>query len=415
MQNENAENEMKKIHDENFELSCELDEICLELEDQFFEEHEISNPEKIHLKDSSCFAEKEKTASGKWRWCTRRSENTETGMLEPNFDCLTESEINSTHIVYRNALARDVLPGEIIIGNDIPRAISMPFGCAWPLNVFVSTSHETEFELHDTVEIVSDVIGEGVYAAKMHLYSDDSFTQPLDEIPELGIEDNVFVGVELLTSDSGVNIIVEKAWATPLPTASASPINIPIVDDRCPSLSFLESLDVKLYTNGESRLSTFSTGVFKFANFEKAYLHAKVRVCFEDNETCPKKAEDCSSNSDSRNRRFAPDAPDDGELISIGPFYISKDKSFENFSEGPQVILRHSNFNNEEFGEPVLIKNGVQLSQTDVLIAALLGVVLMLSMTVISLYCRWRTAVQTRRFQLRKMSLGGALPISVMR
>lgn len=34
-----------------------------------------------------------------------------------------------------------------------------------------------------TVEIVSDVIGEGVYAAKMHLYSDDSFTQPLDEIP----------------------------------------------------------------------------------------------------------------------------------------------------------------------------------------------------------------------------------------
>jgi len=412
---QNAENEVKKIHDENFELSCELDEICLELEDQFFEEHEISNPSKIHLKDSSCFAEKEKTESGKWRWCTRRSENAETGMLEPNFDCLTESEINSTHIVYRNALARDVLPGEIIIGNDIPRAISMPFGCAWPLNVFVSTSHETEFELHDTVEIVSDVIGEGVYAAKMHLYSDDSFTQPLDEIPELGIKDNVFVGVELLTSNSGVNIIVEKAWATPLPTASASPINIPIVDDRCPSLSFLESLDVKLYTNGESRLSTFSTGVFKFANFEKAYLHAKVRVCFEDNETCPKKAEDCSSNSSARNRRFAPDAPDDGELISIGPFYISKDKSFENYSEGPQVILRHSNFNNEEFGEPVLIKNGFQLSQTDVLIAALLGVVLMLSVTVITLYCRWRTAVQTRRFQLRKMSLGGALPISVMR
>jgi len=286
----------------------------------------------------------------------------------------------------------------------------MPFGCAWPLNVFVSTSHETEFELHDTIEIVSDVIGEGVYTAKMHLYSDKSFSQPLDEIPELGIEDNVFVGVELLTSDNGVNIIVEKAWATPLPTASASPINIPIVDDRCPSLSFLESLDVKLYTNGESRLSTFSTGVFKFANFEKAYLHAKVRVCFEDNETCPKKSEDCDSNS--RNRRFAPDMPGDGELISIGPFYISKEKTF---SDGPQVIIRHSNFNEEQFGAPVLIKNGFQLSQTDVLIAALLGVVLMLSVMVITLYCRWRHAVQTRRFQLRKMSLGGALPISVMR
>jgi len=106
---------------------------------------------------------------------------------------------------------------------------------------FVSTENSS------TIEIVSDVIGEGVYTAKMHLYSDESFSQPLDEIPvssfswqkiikhlfqELGIEDNVFVGVELLTSDNGVNIIVEKAWATPLPTASASPINIPIVDDR---------------------------------------------------------------------------------------------------------------------------------------------------------------------------------------
>ena len=139
----------------------------------------------------------------------------------------------------------------------------------------------------------------------------------------------------------------------------------------------------------------------------------------------------CASNS--RARRFAPDAPGDGELISIGPFYISKNS--DEHVTGPQVILRHaSNFNDEE---PVLIKNGFQLSQTDVLIAALLGtnierynlnyilptsfneinsgVVLMLSVTVITLYCRWRHAVQTRRFQLRKMSLGGALPISVMR
>ncbi|CAG5110180.1 Oidioi.mRNA.OKI2018_I69.chr2.g4607.t1.cds [Oikopleura dioica] len=407
---------VEKILEENLELSCELDEICLELEEQFFIDHDIRSPEKIHLKDSSCFGEREKTESGKWRWCTRRSEN-EDGLLEPNFDCLTESEVNSTHIVYRNALKRDVLPGEIIIGNDIPRAISMPFGCAWPLNVFVSTSHESEFELHDTVEIVSDVIGEGVYSAKMHLYSDESFSEPLDDIPELGIDDNVFVGVELLTSDTGVNIIVEKAWATPLPTASGSPINIPIVDDRCPSLAFLDSLDVKLYTNGESNLSTFSTGVFKFANFEKAYLHAKVRVCFQDNETCPKKdEEECDSNS--RTRRFAQDLPEDGEVVSIGPFYISKEKNndLENFENGPRVILRHSkNEDFDEFGAPVLIKNGFQLSQTDVLIAALLGVVLMLSVSVITLYCRWRHAVQSRRFQLRKMSLGGALPISVMR
>ena len=42
-------------------------------------------------------------------------------------------------------------------------------------------------------------------------------------------------------------------------------------------------------------------------------------------------------------------------------------------SVNPSKLTLHSNFNEDEFGEPVLIKNGFQLSQTDVLIAALLG------------------------------------------
>ena len=56
---------------------------------------------------------------------------------------------------------------------------------------------------------------------------------------------------------------------------------------RCPSFATVEELDVHLYANGESSLSTFSTTVFKFAEYEKAYLHAEVKICFADKNTCP--------------------------------------------------------------------------------------------------------------------------------
>ena len=56
---------------------------------------------------------------------------------------------------------------------------------------------------------------------------------------------------------------------------------------RCPSYETVEELDVHLYANGESSLSTFSTTVFKFAEYDNAYLHAEVKICFADKETCP--------------------------------------------------------------------------------------------------------------------------------
>ena len=46
----------------------------------------------------------------------------------------------------------------------------------------------------------------------------------------LEIDDNVFIGVELINAELGVNVVVEKAWATPLPSPYHSPIQIPIVD-----------------------------------------------------------------------------------------------------------------------------------------------------------------------------------------
>ena len=58
---------------------------------------------------------------------------------------------------------------------------------------------------------------------------------------------------------------------------------------RCPSLEAMEEMEIKLYSNGDSSVSTFSTSLFQFGDYELSYLHAQVKVCFLEHETCPTK------------------------------------------------------------------------------------------------------------------------------
>ena len=48
-------------------------------------------------------------------------------------------------------------------------------------------------------------------------------------------------------------------------------------------------MEIKLYSNGDSSVSTFSTSLFQFGDYELSYLHAQVKVCFLEHETCPTK------------------------------------------------------------------------------------------------------------------------------
>jgi hypothetical protein len=277
---------LTNIDDSLLKISCELDEICLEIDNEFFETYEISSKRKLHLWNESCLGTQVQHSSGSnWKWCTRQN----SGSDIDDFDCGTKSEVNETHLVYRNALTRNMAPGDIIIGSQPYKTLSLPFGCAWPLNVFVSTSHDTEFQVQDTIVVESDVSGVGSYKAKMYLYENVNFHNVLQTSPVLDIDDTVYVGVKLLDADTGVNIIIERAWATPIASPYQSPIQVPIVDHRCPSLEANEELNVELYVNGQDSLSTFSTSVFKIGKFEASYLHAEVRVCFEDKQTCPTK------------------------------------------------------------------------------------------------------------------------------
>ena len=51
----------------------------------------------------------------------------------------------------------------------------------------------------------------------------------------------------------------------------------------------MEEMEIKLYSNGDSSVSTFSTSLFQFGDYELSYLHAQVKVCFLEHETCPTK------------------------------------------------------------------------------------------------------------------------------
>jgi hypothetical protein len=117
--------------------------------------------------------------SGYWKWCTNRIEDP----LDNEFDCGTKTSINSTHLEYSNSLTRSIQPGEIIVGSSQYRTVSLPFVCSWPLNVFVSTSHDAVFEIQETIVVESDVSGVGNYKAKMFLFEDQTFESRLDSSP----------------------------------------------------------------------------------------------------------------------------------------------------------------------------------------------------------------------------------------
>lgn len=398
------------VDETSVRISCELNEICLEVEDEFLERNKIRNREKLHLGDDACTGtyalQPDDGSDGVWRWCTTRRELEKT-RLEPDFNCGTKTEINSTHLVYKNSLTRNIEPGDVIMGSEALRTLSMPFGCAWPLNVFVSTSHESDFELHDTIIVESDVAGVGSYEAKMTLYQDETFEMKIQDMPVLDIRDNVFIGVELMNGDSGVNVIIERAWATPLPSPYSSPFQMPIVDGGCPSYETVEQLDVHLFANGESSLSTFSTSVFKFSEYDKAYLHAEVKVCFQDKNTCPDQAQICKNlgpRNSSSSDRFARSTAGEDRVVSIGPIYFDKNQGLmqQDIDEFVDEVSMLRN--------PTLINSGPRLGKTDILIASLLAVVVLLSMVVVTLYLRWRRA--SKKAASRKGSLNQVVTVT---
>ena len=73
---------------------------------------------------------------------------------------------------------------------------------------------------------------------------------------------------------------------------------------RCPSLEAMEEMEIKLYSNGDSSVSTFSTSLFQFGDYELSYLHAQVKVCFLEHETCPTKVKIVLISS--KNGKFRP-------------------------------------------------------------------------------------------------------------
>lgn len=379
-------------------ITCELNEICLDVGNDFLTKHGIKQREKLHLNDNTCKGAElqfeEQSDEGFWRWCTKRVES----LTENKFDCGTTTKINSTHLVYSNSLERNIEPGEIIIGSTQYRTLSMPFGCSWPLNVFVSTSHDADFEIQETVVVESDVSGIGSYKAKMFLYEDELFDVKLNSNPTLEMEENVYVGVELVDADEGVNIIIEKAWATPIPSPYHSPINLPIVDHRCPSLEAMEEMEIKLYSNGDSSVSTFSTSLFQFGDYELSYLHAQVKVCFLEHETCPTKETMRCDNVNPLdvheiNRRSVSNANAEETIVSIGPIYMKKKPRPE---EIQSLILENDQRVNVKRPGIFTDISPQYLDKTDMLIAALLAIVLILSIFVVSLYVRWKRV--TKRF-----------------
>ncbi|CBY07267.1 unnamed protein product [Oikopleura dioica] len=130
----------------------------------------------------------------------------------------------------------------------------------------------------------------------------------------------MYIAIRHLQPFLGASVQVLRLWGTP--TADQDDINFyEIVADQCKqSVNGNPILEIDGYENGAGNTTRYVVPVFAFLNAPEVYLHATVRICFENGMSlvCTKT---CIS-QDYRRRRSIKNLEDASETITWGPIHI---------------------------------------------------------------------------------------------
>ncbi|CAG5107353.1 Oidioi.mRNA.OKI2018_I69.chr1.g3278.t1.cds [Oikopleura dioica] len=167
----------------------------------------------------------------------------------------------------------------------------------------------------------SQAEGKGLFFAKMFLYPDAEYDEPFVHPPVLASNETVFIGVQLMGGPPATTLSVKSCWASnmyhsPLELSStkkADEITLDLIKNSCAS-PYPEGL-VSIITNGEDNIAKFTSGVFKFVDYDTAYLYCRIRIC--PTGPCPT---DCSSSE--RERRDSDEPVFEALVQSSDPYKI---------------------------------------------------------------------------------------------
>jgi hypothetical protein len=247
----------------------------------------LDSGNKLSLSDYSCKAVQDSKGN---RIIRVRDDFTKCGnriTTESNMNAETgKREIESYKIT--NKLIHDDAMGNIQREIDL-----LEFDCVYPATQMTSQFMQPWLKSAAHEETVKDLAG------RMMLFKDKNFTSPYMEPPELSLDDELFIQVQLekplLTNiDSAqtkIATVMEACWGTPTPDRSGinilngkygAELKYYMIKDGCP----VGDPSLRILDNGMDLTSAFQIKMFKFIGEElnDVWLHCTVRAC---NSTIP--------------------------------------------------------------------------------------------------------------------------------
>lgn len=189
----------------------------------------------------------------------------------------------------------------------IQRVIDLlEFECVYPATTITSQYMQPWLKSAAHEDKVKEISG------SMRLYKDENFTSSYMQPPELSLDDELFIQVELQkplitgidAAQTNIAVVMEQCWGTPTSDRSGQGISdesvmkYMMIDQGCPR----DDPSLVVMSNGESLISQYRIKMFKFIgeNLNDVWLHCTVRAC---NNTIPDNCiPDCGN---SRTRRAA--------------------------------------------------------------------------------------------------------------
>lgn len=221
------------------------------------------------------------------RISTESIKNNQTGAVE-----ITKYKIS-------NKLIHDDAQGAIQRVIDL-----LEFECVYPATTITSQYMQPWLKSAAHEDRVKEISG------AMRLYKDENYTNSYMHPPELSLDDELFIQVELQKplitgideAQTNIAVVMEQCWGTPTADRSGEGISEDsvmkyiMIDNGCPR----DDPSLEIISNGESLISQYRIKMFKFIgeNLNDVWLHCTVRAC---NNTIPENCiPDCGN---SRSRR----------------------------------------------------------------------------------------------------------------
>lgn len=381
----------------NFDVmvECKSREINIIISKEYIENNVqwLGQGANLSLEDYSCKTVQDRNGN---RTISVKNDFTKCGN-RISTESITNEETGETEITkYKisNKLIHDDAQGSIQRVIDL-----LEFECVYPATTITSQYMQPWLKSAAHEDKVKEIQG------SMRLYKDSNYTEAYMDPPELSLDDDLFIQIELQkplitgidAARTNIAVVLEQCWGTPTADRSGegiaedSVMKYIMIDNGCPR----DDPSLQVISNGESLISKYQIKMFKFIgdNLNDVWLHCTVRAC---NNTIPDNCiPDCGDNfssGNSRKRRAAKDKKHKKKLWYVsGPQEITTELPIQRkmtMEEARMEMERARGNIKEEFVKTAAFKT--------MLIVFAVIIALSLVFTIIVIYVKRRAALLSK-------------------